>query len=187
MKTTLSILFSSRMSAQTENSIGSAKPLSGFLLVVMLISALSLQSCKSRAMVSATTTTRTETVYLRDTVVRVADADSASIRALLRCDSLNNILVDSLLQRDGSRIVPTVRLLRQQNGALGIDFVCKEDSLMAVVQHQERVIKELNENTHIVEIDKPLNGWQKIVMGAGYALIGIVVVGFIVLCIKIFT
>ncbi len=138
-------------------------------------------------MVAATTTTRTETVYLRDTIVRVADADSASLRALLRCDSLNNILVDSLLQRDGNRIVPSVRLLHQNDGTLSIDFVCKEDSLMAVVQHQERVIQELSENTRIVEIDKPLNGWQKFVMWAGYALIGIIAVGFIVLCIKIFT
>lgn len=175
------------MKRPTENWIGSQELSKRYLLVSMLLSALFLMSCKSpQPTVAGTTSNRTETNYVRDTNITVAPEDSAAIKALIRCDSLNNALLTELSQKDGERIKPSLQLKQNEDGSLDIQFNCKEDSLQAEIELRDKVISEFQKETIVVEKEKDLSGWQKFIMGMGYALLGIIVLGIIALCIKIF-
>lgn len=124
---------------------------------------------------------------MRDTVVRFAP-DSASVAALLECDSLNRVVMRRLEQREGGRIKPEavfhqpVMADTDKGGGLAVlTVVCREDSLEAVIQVKEREIQELREqeNTITAEVEKPLSHWQSFVLVLGYialATIAIIII-----------
>lgn len=118
--------------------------------------------------------------HVRDTVVRFAP-DSASVAALLECDSLNRVVMRRLEQRDGSRIKPEtvfhqpVMADTDNAGGLAVlTVLCLEDSLEAVIQVREREIQELRERRETItkEVEKPLSHWQSFVLVLGYIALG---------------
>lgn len=89
---------------------------------------------------------------VRDTIVTIAP-DSASIKALLECDSAGNVLVKELQEAQGKNVALQAKLKQTNKGtALVVD--CKTDSLERVIALQNEKISELNNNkqTETIEV-----------------------------------
>jgi hypothetical protein len=89
---------------------------------------------------------------VRDTIVTIAP-DSASIKALLECDSAGNVLIKELEEAQGKNVVLQAQLKNTNKGtAIVID--CKQDSLERVIALQNEKISELNNNkqTETIEV-----------------------------------
>lgn len=88
---------------------------------------------------------------VRDTIVTI-QPDSASIKALLECDSAGNVLIKELQEAQGKNVSLQAQLKNTNKGtALVID--CKQDSLEKVIAIQEEQIKELNSNKQVETIE----------------------------------
>jgi hypothetical protein len=89
---------------------------------------------------------------VRDTIVTIAP-DSASIKALLECDSAGNVLIKELEEAQGKNVALQAQLKNTNKGtAIVID--CKQDSLERVIALQNEKISELNNNkqTETIEV-----------------------------------
>ena len=89
---------------------------------------------------------------VRDTIVTIA-SDSASIKALLECDSAGNVLIKELHEAQGKNVALQAQLKNTKKGtAIVID--CKQDSLERVIALQNEKIQELNNNkqTETIEV-----------------------------------
>lgn len=89
---------------------------------------------------------------VRDTIVTIAP-DSASIKALLECDSAGNVLIKELQEAQGKNVALQAKLKQTNKGtALVVD--CKTDSLERVIALQNEKISELNNNkqTETIEV-----------------------------------
>lgn len=173
------------MKRQIENLTGSPRQSKRYLPALMLLSALFLLSCKSQQPVlTGTTTTRNEKELVRDTSVTVAPQDSASIKALFTCDSLNNALLKELSEKEGQRIKPSINLTKKEDGSIEVEFQCKEDSLQTEIEIREKIIEEQREIIQTLEVEKELTGWQKFIQAMGYVFLGVIVFGLIFTIIK---
>ena len=89
---------------------------------------------------------------VRDTIVTIAP-DSASIKALLECDSAGNVLIKELQEAQGKNVALQAQLKNTNKGtAIVID--CKQDSLERVIALQNEKISELSNNkqTETIEV-----------------------------------
>lgn len=89
---------------------------------------------------------------VRDTIVTIAP-DSATIKALLECDSAGNVLIKELQEAQGKNVKLQAQLKNTNKGtAIVID--CKQDSLERVIALQNEKISELNNNkqTETIEV-----------------------------------
>jgi hypothetical protein len=89
---------------------------------------------------------------VRDTIVTITP-DSASIKALLECDSAGNVLIKELQEAQGENVALQAQLKKTNKGtAIVID--CKQDSLERVIALQNEKIQELNNNkqTETIEV-----------------------------------
>ena len=89
---------------------------------------------------------------VRDTIVTI-QPDSASIKALLECDSAGNVLIKELEEVQGKNVSLQAQLKNTNKGtAIVID--CKQDSLERVIALQNEKISELNNNkqTETIEV-----------------------------------
>ena len=90
---------------------------------------------------------------ITDTIVTIAP-DSASIRALLECDSAGNVLIKELQEVQGKNVSLALALKNSQKGkpaTLAID--CKQDSLEKVIALKDETIKELTNNKQVETIE----------------------------------
>lgn len=89
---------------------------------------------------------------VRDTIVTIAP-DSASIKALLECDSAGNVLIKELEEAQGKNVALQAQLRNTNKGA-AIMIDCKQDSLERVIALQNEKIQELNNNkqTETIEV-----------------------------------
>ena len=122
----------------------------GFWIMVAAITlalCLLFPSCKT-PYVAGTDTETNIRVNDRDVPV-VTPADSASILALLECDSLNRVIMRQLEIEKGRRITPTIKPVYipaatpEQKPQLQLQFDCKEDSLLQVIHVQDSIIEHL--------------------------------------------
>ena len=88
---------------------------------------------------------------VRDTIVTIAP-DSASIKALLDCDSAGNVLVKELQEVQGKNVALQAEL-KQTNKGTSIVIDCKQDSLERVIALQNEKISELSNNKHTETIE----------------------------------
>ncbi len=77
-----------------------------FLLILILV--LFLTGCKTTQPVIERTVTVTETETLRDTTI-VTEPDTASLKALFECDSLNQVVMTELEIEKGRKTTPQVK------------------------------------------------------------------------------
>ena len=113
-------------------------------LVIML-----LTGCRTcQPIVQTIEKERIVEIHTRDTAI-VTQADSASIRALLKCDSAYNVVVWELVTQQGERIETDTRTQYTDNWLL-LQMDCKEDSLSHIIQMQDSIIRELTKETDIV-------------------------------------
>ena len=89
---------------------------------------------------------------VRDTIVTI-QPDSASIKALLECDSAGNVLIKELEEAQGKNVALQAQLKNTNKGA-SIVIDCKQDSLERVIALQNEKIQELNNNkqTETIEV-----------------------------------
>ena len=89
---------------------------------------------------------------VRDTIVTILP-DSASIKALLECDSAGNVLIRELQEAQGKNVALQAQL-RNTNKGTAIVIDCKQDSLERVIALQNEKISELNNNkqTETIEV-----------------------------------
>lgn len=111
---------------------------------------------------------------VRDTIVTIAP-DSASIKALMECDSAGNVLINELQEAQGKNVALQAQLKNTNKGtAIVID--CKQDSLERVIALQNEKIQELNNNkqTETIEV-KYIPSFVKWLawVGAGAILIAV--------------
>lgn len=95
---------------------------------------------------------------VRDTIVTIAP-DSASIKALLECDSAGNVLIKALQEEQGKNVALEMALKNKQNdkgesAGATLEIDCKADSLQMVIDVQNEHIRELNDiiSKHVEEI-----------------------------------
>lgn len=148
--------------------------------IVFAIVALLLTGCKCPcAAIDTSTTDSTEVqVIPRDTVIITA-ADSASLKALLHCDSAYNVVVDELALLQGDRIDADAHTTHTENGGLFIEFDCKEDSLENIIHLQDSIIKSWHKEVVVKYVEVENKFWK----GSGIALwvlIGALVLGAII-------
>ena len=89
---------------------------------------------------------------VRDTIVTI-QPDSASIKALLECNSAGNVLIKELQEAQGKNVALQAQLKNTSKGtAIVID--CKQDSLERVIALQNEKISELSNNkrTETIEV-----------------------------------
>jgi hypothetical protein len=89
---------------------------------------------------------------VRDTIVTIAP-DSASIKALLECDSAGNVLIKELEEVQGKNVSLALALknLKGKPATLAID--CKQDSLEKVIALKDETIKELSNNKQVETVE----------------------------------
>lgn len=95
---------------------------------------------------------------VRDTIVTIAP-DSASIKALLECDSAGNVLIKELQEEQGKNVALEMALKNKQNNkgesaSATLEIDCKADSLQMIIDVQNEHIHELNDiiSTQVEEI-----------------------------------
>lgn len=112
MRNTSSVPSKKRLAASELLSAHSPAPSTAPWSALILLIALSATSCKSLTP-TPTTLTRTDTLVLcqtrTDTLIKF-EPDSAAVLALLRCDSLGRVLVDSLTTLQGRRLQTSLDL-----------------------------------------------------------------------------
>lgn len=89
---------------------------------------------------------------VRDTIVTI-QPDSASIKALLECDSAGNVLIKELQEEQGKNVALQAQLKNTNKGTT-IVIDCKQDSLERVIALQNEKISELSNNkqTETIEV-----------------------------------
>lgn len=114
--------------------------------------AVMLQSCRSvQPCVVGTNTHDSVYVYVEksDTLV-VVEPDSASMMALLECDSMGNVLMRELEQEQGRNIALSAT---QKGNVMTVD--CKQDSLQQLVNLLREVVRayETNDTKEVVTVE----------------------------------
>jgi hypothetical protein len=89
---------------------------------------------------------------ITDTIVTI-EPDSASIKALLECDSAGNVLIKELEEVQGKNVSLALALknLKGKPATLAID--CKQDSLEKVIALKDETIKELSNNKQVETVE----------------------------------
>lgn len=119
---------------------------------ILLLAAALFIGCKiNQPVVETIEKEKIVEVYTRDTII-VTNADSASIHALLKCDSAYNVVVGELTTMQGERIKASSNVQKQGKDLL-LSLDCKEDSLVSEVQLRDSVIRELEKNTKVIQVE----------------------------------
>lgn len=143
-----------------------------FYIVIMLC----IVSCRTQASYTLTDTVHIETIH-RDTVISFA-ADSASIKALLQCDSVGNVLLQQIDFLQGNNITLQTKLLHNSPvTTLLVD--CKQDSLQKEIELLTTKVKQNRVEVRTVEIPKKMNVWQAFIHVSGYLAWTCLILGFI--------
>ena len=135
-----------------------------------------------------TDTTREVRIVERDTLITIAP-DSATVRALLECDSTNQVILRQLSTRNGNRIAATATLLSpskgEPEGVSGkvLSVVCHEDSLTRLLHLRDSVITTLRTEQRTIEVPAPLTRWQSFCLVLGQITIALLTTAFLTLII----
>lgn len=122
----------------------------GIWAVCLLVALLS--SCKTCVpLVETIEKEKRVEVHTRDTAI-VTKADSASIRALLHCDSAYNVVMDELSILQGWHINANAHAKNTNNGVV-LEMDCKTDSLVNEIQLRDSVIRELEKKTKVQQVE----------------------------------
>ena len=115
---------------------------------------------------------------VRDTIVTIAP-DSASIKALLECDSAGNVLIKELEEVQGKNVSLALALknLKGKPATLSVD--CKQDSLEKVIALKDETIKEMSNNKQVETIEvKYIPAFVKVMawVGGGACLLVLIAI-----------
>lgn len=152
-------------------------------LVLYIILILCIVSCRTQASYTLTDTVYVETIH-RDTVISFA-ADSASMKALLQCDSMGNVLLKQIDFLQGNNITLQTRLLHNSpittlnSPITTLTVDCKQDSLQKEIELLTTKIKQNRTEVRTIEVPKKMNAWQAFIHVSGYLAWSCLILGFI--------
>lgn len=119
--------------------------------ICALIFAWIVTSCKSQQPIVQEKIVEVEKIVTeRDTIVTTRP-DSASIHALLVCDSLGNVLIKELAEEQGKNVALEMRLVNENNRTqsattpqveTAIEIDCKADSLQMLVDKYRTELRD---------------------------------------------
>lgn len=155
------------------------------LCVAML--AWMLQSCKTQQPIVQEKIVEVEKIVTNTDTIVTTRPDSASIKALLVCDSLGNVLIRELAEEQGKNVALELQLYsankgdnKQQQVVTTIEIDCKADSLQLLVDkyRAELLDKRAEKVTETIEV-KYIPTFVKWLAGMGvfFALFYIVKIG----------
>lgn len=147
---------------------GSTVPLIRSLLALMLLSALSLVSCKPIQTIPQTTSETQIATVLRDTLITVLP-DSAAVRALFRCDSLNRVILCENQSLRGRRMSLDATATPLPDGAMQVRVECHEDSLLLQLSLRDQIITRQQHTIQTLRVPQPLTRWQSFFLVLGYS------------------
>lgn len=127
------------------------------ILTIILLSIVT--SCRPQY-VAGETIYKEVRVVDHDTII-TTEADSASIRALLHCDSAYNVVIDELSVANGARIKAEAQLARKPAKQAELTFDCKEDSLRNEIAWRDSTIVSMTERTIVVEKERERTRYDK--------------------------
>ena len=126
------------------------------IVIAAILVALAVCFCSCRTPQPIVQTETKEVLIERvinDTIVTI-EPDSASIRALLECDSAGNVLIKELSEVQGKNVSLALALKNAKGKPATLAIDCKQDSLEKVIALKDETIKELSSNkqTKTVEV-----------------------------------
>ena len=138
--------------------------------------------CKSQQpLVNMIETVRTEKEIIRDTVIST-DPDSATVKALLECDSTNKVILRHIDLLQGERIKTSVEVKQNTDGSTNLIVECKEDSLRHEIQIRDKIIEELKNSREQVPVEVEKKG-SAFLRNSGIALwviIALIIAGVVI-------
>lgn len=146
-------------------------------VTAMVLATLFCHGCKCPECLTTTETERIVKVVERDTTI-LTKADSASIKALFKCDSAYNVVMFELVSMQGERIEASVNATKQgKNLAISLD--CREDSLEQEIHLRDSIISTTKNNTTVIR-EKYVPAYYKRVSAGFWVLLVIllIIVGF---------
>lgn len=147
----------------------------GFIAILWFC--IAVAGCKCPECLTTTETERIVKVVERDTTI-LTKADSASIKALFKCDSAYNVVMFELVSMQGERIEASVNAQKQgKNLAISLD--CREDSLEQEIHLRDSIISTTKNNTTVIR-EKYVPAYYKRVSAGFWVLLVIllIIVGF---------
>lgn len=145
-----------------------------FLILLLLAACRTTQTLQ-------TDTTREVRIVERDTLITIAP-DSATVRALLDCDSTNQVILRRLETRNGTRIAATAKTT-ESTGSLLLSVDCHEDSLSRELRLRDSIITTLRTEQRTIEVPAPLTRWQSFCLVLGQITIALLTTAFLTLII----
>lgn len=143
--------------------------------LMYLYAFLLMSSCRTcEPIIETVDSVRIVNVHTRDTVI-TEKPDSASMRALLYCDSAYNVILYELVTMQGDRIKTELEMERLHYGGLLLNMNCKEDSLHHELQLRDSTITEIKKQTVVVR-EKYVPNYYKNTSIGFWVLLGIIVV-----------
>ena len=144
---------------------------------ILLLTAALFIGCKiNQPIVETIEKEKIVEVHTRDTAI-ITKADSASIHALLKCDSAYNVVVGELTTMQGERIKASSNVQKQGKDLL-LSLDCKEDSLVNEIQLRDSVIREFEKNTEIIQV-KVIPKFYKNCTWGFWILVVLIVLGIV--------
>ncbi|NJN27154.1 MAG: hypothetical protein HC819_14840 [Cyclobacteriaceae bacterium] len=148
------------------------------ILALILIAAA---SCKPFKIPDRVETDITIVETLRDTTVYLTD--SASIRALVVCDSLGQVQIKEIQSlRSGKHIKPPdIKIIRISPVQSIIESTCKIDSQAVYLKIKDREINNMTTVTKTIIKKRPWTAWQKAQLWFGrLSFVGLIIyLGFV--------
>ena len=148
-----------------------------FFFIVVIIATL-LNSCRTVQEAERETVYRTDTVVNTHIVTVTTPPDSASIEALLRCDSAGNVLIDALAieQSKNARLQFEIDKLNR----LVAKFKTQPDTANIPVTDTTITTTDTSKEKEYVEVERKRTIWESFLIVCG-------LIGCMIFCIFVIT
>ena len=135
-----------------------------FFFIVVIIATL-LTSCRTVQEAERETVYRTDTVVNTHIVTVTTPPDSASIEALLRCDSAGNVLIDSLAieQSKNARLQFEI----DKKNRLLAKFKSQPDTVYIPVADTTITTTDMSKEKEYVEVERKRTIWESFLIVCG--------------------
>ena len=148
-----------------------------FFFIVVIIATL-LNSCRTVQEAERETVYRTDTVVNTHIVTVTTPPDSASIEALLRCDSAGNVLIDALAieQSKNARLQFEI----DEKNRLLAKFKSQPDTVYIPVADTTITTTDTSKEKEHVEVERKRTIWESFLIVCG-------LIGCMIFCIFVIT
>ena len=148
-----------------------------FFFIVVIIATL-LTSCRTVQEAERETVYRTDTVVNTHIVTVTTPPDSASIEALLRCDSAGNVLIDALAieQSKNARLQFEI----DKKNRLLAKFKSQPDTVYIPVADTTITTTDTSKEKEYVEVERKRTIWESFLVVCG-------LIGCMIFCIFVIT